>query len=175
MSALGAAGGSRESKSARTRKRILDAGARAFRRDGYAAAALKDIAALAGLQAGSLYYHFGSKEEIVEEVLEVGVEGVSAATREAVAALGPGSDPLARLRAARCRAKSASDTSSANVAMGHFGEGCSKTRLEDVGSVPTWSSRWFECSRSVLSTGPSSGTTRRVIRSPRISPTFSRP
>jgi AcrR family transcriptional regulator len=100
MSALGAAGGSRQSKSARTRKRILDAGARAFRRDGYAAAALKDIAALAGLQAGSLYYHFGSKEEIVEEVLEVGVEGVSAATREAVAALGPGADPLARLRAA---------------------------------------------------------------------------
>src|SRR5713101_7516587 len=89
-----------ESKSARTRKRILDAGAAAFRRDGYASVTLKDIAALAGLRAGSLYYHFGSKEEIVEEVLEVGVEGVSAATREAVAALGPDADPFARLRAA---------------------------------------------------------------------------
>jgi len=89
-----------ESKSARTRRRILDAGAAAFRRDGYASVTLKDIAVLAGLQAGSLYYHFGSKEEIVEEVLEVGVEGVSAASREAVAALGPGADPLARLRAA---------------------------------------------------------------------------
>jgi AcrR family transcriptional regulator len=100
MSALRAGSGSRESKSARTRRRVLDAGARALRRDGYAAVALKDIATLAGLQAGSLYYHFGSKEEIVEEVLEVGVEGVSAVTREAVAALGPGADPLARLRAA---------------------------------------------------------------------------
>ena len=58
-----------ESKSARTRRRILDAGASAFRRDGYAAVKLKDIATLAGLQAGSLYYHFRSKEEIVEEVL----------------------------------------------------------------------------------------------------------
>ena len=100
MSARAAAGSARPSKSARTRKRILDAGARAFRREGYAAVALKDIAALASLQAGSLYYHFGCKEEIVEEVLEVGVEGVAAATREAVAALGPGADPLERLRAA---------------------------------------------------------------------------
>ncbi len=100
MSTLRAARPPREPKSARTRKRILDAGARAFRRDGYAVVALKDIAALAGLQAGSLYYHFGSKEEIVEEVLEVGVEGVSAAAREAVAALGAGADPFARLRAA---------------------------------------------------------------------------
>lgn len=91
---------SNESKSARTRKRILDAGASAFRREGYAAVTLKDVAALAGLQAGSLYYHFASKEEIVEEVLELGVDGVAAATREAVDALGPGADPMARLRAA---------------------------------------------------------------------------
>ena len=89
-----------ESKSARTRRRILDAGASAFRRDGYAAVKLKDIATLAGLQAGSLYYHFRSKEKIVEEVLELGVDGVSRATREAVDALGPGADPMARLRAA---------------------------------------------------------------------------
>jgi AcrR family transcriptional regulator len=89
-----------ESKSARTRKRILDAGAAAFRRDGYASVTLKNIAALAGLQAGSFYYHFDSKEEIVEEVLELGVDGVSRATREAVDALGAGADPMARLRAA---------------------------------------------------------------------------
>jgi AcrR family transcriptional regulator len=89
-----------ESKSARTRERILDSAAAAFRRDGYASVMLKDIAALAGLQTGSLYYHFASKEEIVEKVLARGVEGVAAATREAVEALGPGADPLARLRAA---------------------------------------------------------------------------
>src|SRR2546426_11921690 len=87
-----------QSKSARTRRRILDAGASAFRRDGYASVTLKDIAVLAGLQAGSLYYHFRSKEEIVENVLEVGLDGVAAATREAVDALGKNADPLARLR-----------------------------------------------------------------------------
>jgi AcrR family transcriptional regulator len=89
-----------DSKSARTRRRILDAGASAFRRDGYASVTLKDIAVLAGLQAGSLYYHFGSKKEIVEKVLEVGLDGVAAATREAVDALGKNADPVARLRAA---------------------------------------------------------------------------
>jgi TetR/AcrR family transcriptional regulator, cholesterol catabolism regulator len=89
-----------ESKSARTRRRILDACAAALRRDGYAAVTLKDVAALAGLQAGSLYYHFRSKEEIVEEVLGLGVDGVARATRDAVDALGPGAGALARVRAA---------------------------------------------------------------------------
>ena len=61
---------------------------------------LKDIAGRAGLQAGSLYYHFDSKEEIVEAVLTAGVERAFGGTREAVAALGVGADPLARLRTA---------------------------------------------------------------------------
>lgn len=89
-----------ERKSTRTRRRILDAGAAAFREEGYAAVTLKGIAARAGLQAGSLYYHFASKEELVEEVLELGVEGVSAAAREAVAALGAEAGAEVRLRAA---------------------------------------------------------------------------
>jgi len=89
-----------ETKAAQTRGRILDAAATAFRRDGYAAVTLNDIAAEADLKAGSLYYHFDSKEEIVEEVLEIGVDGVATATREAVRALGAGATPIARLRAA---------------------------------------------------------------------------
>jgi TetR/AcrR family transcriptional regulator, cholesterol catabolism regulator len=89
-----------ESKSQRTRQRILDAAALAFQRRGFALVTLKDIAALAGLQAGSLYYHFDTKEELVEAVLEAGVEGAIVATREAVESLGPGAEPLARLRAA---------------------------------------------------------------------------
>jgi len=89
-----------ESKSERTRQRILDAAAVSFRRHGFASVTLKDIAARADLQAGSLYYHFDTKEELVEAVLDVGVESAFAATREAVHALGPGADPVARLRAA---------------------------------------------------------------------------
>jgi AcrR family transcriptional regulator len=87
-------------KSDRTRQRILDAAARAFQQRGYASVTLKDIAALAEMQAGSLYYHFDTKEDLVEAVLDAGVDGAIDGTREAVAALGPKSDPLARLRAA---------------------------------------------------------------------------
>jgi TetR/AcrR family transcriptional regulator, cholesterol catabolism regulator len=89
-----------DSKSDRSRRRILDAAALSFRRHGFASVTLKDIAERAGLQAGSLYYHFDSKEEIVEAVLAAGVKNAFAATREAVEALGPRADPLARLRAA---------------------------------------------------------------------------
>ncbi len=89
-----------DSKSERTRRRILDAAARCFRRRGFASVTLKDIAGLADLQAGSLYYHFTSKEEIVDAVLAAGVDNAFTATRRAVEALGRGADPLARLRAA---------------------------------------------------------------------------
>jgi TetR/AcrR family transcriptional regulator, cholesterol catabolism regulator len=89
-----------ETKSARTRQRILDAAAVAFQRRGYASVTLKDIASLAAMQAGSLYYHFDTKEELVEAVLDAGVDGAIAATREAVDALGRDADPLTRLRVA---------------------------------------------------------------------------
>ncbi len=88
------------SKSARTRQRIVDAAAAAFRRHGFASVTLKDIAQRAGLQAGSLYYHFDSKEKLVDAILSAGVEAAITATGEAVEALGPGADPVARLRAA---------------------------------------------------------------------------
>lgn len=87
-------------KSERTRRRILDASAAMFRKHGFAGVTLRDIAHRAGMKAGSLYYHFDSKEELVEEVLRVGLENAFSATREAVEGLGRGADPIARLRAA---------------------------------------------------------------------------
>jgi AcrR family transcriptional regulator len=74
-------------KAAATRRAVLDAAARLFREQGYAAPSLRDIADAAGIKAGSLYYHFDSKEHIVSEVLRVGLEsvlhGVGQATDEA--------------------------------------------------------------------------------------------
>jgi AcrR family transcriptional regulator len=57
-----------------TRLRVLQAAARLFRTRGYAATSLRDIASAAGLKAGSLYNHFASKEEIVTEILNIGVQ-----------------------------------------------------------------------------------------------------
>jgi AcrR family transcriptional regulator len=86
-------------KSDRTRERILDAAAACFRERGFAGTRLADIAERAELQAPSLYYHFKSKEELIEEVLALGVTRTFAHVRERVAAV-PADAPLDRLKAA---------------------------------------------------------------------------
>ena len=87
-------------KSERTRARILDAAAEVFSERGYSGARLVDIAAAAGIQTGSLYYHFDSREALVEEVLRLGIERAFTETRAQVEALGPDAPPLDRLRTA---------------------------------------------------------------------------
>lgn len=87
-------------KGERTRTRILDAAAEVLAREGYAAATLTDIASVAQMQAGSLYYHFDSKDAIVEEVLRVGIDHAQERICGAVAALGPDANGHDRLLAA---------------------------------------------------------------------------
>ncbi|MGE3772040.1 MAG: TetR/AcrR family transcriptional regulator, partial [Gammaproteobacteria bacterium] len=72
---------------------ILDAAARMFRDKGYVDVRLSDIAAAAGMQTGSLYYHFASRDELVEQILKDGVDSVFAATAARVGALPPGATP----------------------------------------------------------------------------------
>ncbi len=56
------------------RGRIMDEAAALFLRQGFDGASLRHIAAASGMQAGSLYYHFASKNEILEAVLRRGIE-----------------------------------------------------------------------------------------------------
>jgi AcrR family transcriptional regulator len=90
----------RPSKSERTRQSVLDAAARLFARNGYADTSLAQIADEVGIKAGSLYYHFDSKEELVYEVLRFGVSHSLEHTRAEVERLGPNAPALAQLRAA---------------------------------------------------------------------------
>jgi len=87
-------------KAEATRQSILDAAARIFRRDGYSSARLADIAAEIGMKAGSLYYHFGSREALVEAVMEAGTRRTHARMMERLAALPPQTSHLDRLKAA---------------------------------------------------------------------------
>lgn len=70
-----------------TRDRILLVAARLFRYNGFATTSLRKIAKEAGITAGSIYNHFASKEEILDEVLRIGVGNVAIAVRNRVAAL----------------------------------------------------------------------------------------
>ena len=87
-------------KGVATRARILDSAALVFRNKGYAGTRLSDVAAAANTQAGSLYYHFPSREELVEEMLRVGQERTSGFVRRRVAALPEDASALDRLREA---------------------------------------------------------------------------
>jgi AcrR family transcriptional regulator len=77
-----------------TRRQILNAAAKLLRRNGYASTSLRDIASATGMKAGSLYYHFASKEELAEIVMTEGIDLVRAAVRQALAARPKESDPL---------------------------------------------------------------------------------
>jgi len=83
-----------------TRQSIVDAAARIFRRDGYSGARLTDIAAEIGMKAGSLYYHFGSREALVEAVMEAGAKRTHARLAQRLSDLPSDVDPLTRLEAA---------------------------------------------------------------------------
>lgn len=86
-----------------SRRMILDTAARLFREQGYAATSVRDIAGACGIKAGSLYYHFAAKDDIVGEVLEEGVQKTFDRVREAVAAL-PEDAPAATLLRTAVRA-----------------------------------------------------------------------
>jgi AcrR family transcriptional regulator len=80
-----------------TRQRVLDAAAKVFREKGYSGARLADIAAVADMQAGSLYYHFASREDLVEAVLRLGQERTNGLVRARVAALPEDTSHIDRL------------------------------------------------------------------------------
>jgi AcrR family transcriptional regulator len=87
-------------KSEVTRQSILDAAAREFRDNGYSGTRLSDIAARIGMKAGSLYYHFDSREKLVEAVMEHGLAKTKAAVEERLASLPRDAGHLVRLEAA---------------------------------------------------------------------------
>ncbi|GEM31258.1 TetR family transcriptional regulator [Nocardia neocaledoniensis NBRC 108232] len=88
------------SKSAATRRRVIDAAARLLVTHGYSGTRLSDVADEAGLQAGSLYYHFSSKEALVEEVLRYGIQFTHGQVRVVVDQLPENATPGQRLAAA---------------------------------------------------------------------------
>lgn len=135
---------SQSSRAASTRRRILDVAARQFRTRGYAGVGLRGIAAEAGLKAGSLYYHFESKEEIVAAVLEIGIELVHGAVDETVRTAPAGQSAEQTLRLAIARHLSAfltfSDYTSANVRI--FGQVPASVRSANLPARQKYERLW---------------------------------
>jgi TetR/AcrR family transcriptional regulator, cholesterol catabolism regulator len=66
------------------RQHILTCAARLFRKFGYAAVSLRDVASEAGVTTGSLYHHFSSKDDLVRELLDQGHQQILREARRAL-------------------------------------------------------------------------------------------
>ena len=61
---------------------------------------MRNIAEQSGIEAASIYYHFASKEELVDEVMEQGGNRIISQQQERLAALGADATAEQRFRAA---------------------------------------------------------------------------
>ncbi|MHB1249462.1 MAG: TetR/AcrR family transcriptional regulator [Polaromonas sp.] len=79
---------------------LVNAAARLFRQNGFAATSTRDIAAAVGMHSGSPFYHFKSKGALLYAVMEEGMRSAIArqtAALQAVAQSSPGASALLRL------------------------------------------------------------------------------
>jgi AcrR family transcriptional regulator len=70
---------SRERQREDTRQRIYDAAMEIFRRDGFDAARVDDVARAAGVSHGTFYFHFATKDEVLIQCLRASEMRVAAA------------------------------------------------------------------------------------------------
>ncbi|KAB7740407.1 TetR family transcriptional regulator [Parvibaculum sedimenti] len=152
---------SEQSKSDISRARILDAAAKTFRQKGYAATTLIEIARAAGMQAGSLYYHFGSKDELLEEVLDIGMRRVHEAVEESQERLPADSSHRDRIRVA-VEAHLATllkhdDYTSANIRI--FGQVPEEVQKHHIRQRDAYAELW----RRILTKAQKSGALRRDV------------
>lgn len=86
-----------ESKSQRTRQRILDAAAHVLSVKGFAGTRLTDVAEYAELQAPAIYYYFPSRKDLIEEVMFCGISDMRRYLQDTLDALPDGTAPLDRI------------------------------------------------------------------------------
>lgn len=76
---------------------LLDAAAKLFATKGYRETTIRDIGTEVGMQAGSVYYHFKSKEELLLAVYAMAVDGIETRLLDALEGV---EDPWRRLEVA---------------------------------------------------------------------------
>ena len=65
---------------------VLDAAARLFAKKGFHATGMRELAAHLQIKAGSLYYHIQSKDQLLNEICEIGMQRLSSNIDRAIAA-----------------------------------------------------------------------------------------
>lgn len=78
-------GGRRWAKTEETRRQLLDASREVFAEKGYTVAGVSDVVARAGSSVGSVYHHFGGKEQLYLALWDEYVGRLAAAASSSVA------------------------------------------------------------------------------------------
>jgi AcrR family transcriptional regulator len=86
----------RNNKSNR-REELLRVSARLFRQKGFDGTSIRDISSAAGMQSGSPFYHFKTKQDILVAVMEEGLTEGLRITSEVMALAVPPEDKLVRM------------------------------------------------------------------------------
>lgn len=89
-----------QSAGAITRIGILDAAASIIVEQGYEACTMRAVAARVNIKAGSLYYHFASKEVLMEEIINLGIQQLFDRVTEAVGKVASDAPFMRKLEAA---------------------------------------------------------------------------
>ena len=90
-------GGHEDGAESLRRAEVILTAARLFRKHGYERTTVRELARAVGLQSGSLFHHFRSKEEILVAVMNNGIQEVLDAGRQALALYQAPADRLAAL------------------------------------------------------------------------------
>ena len=96
---MAAAKSLRPARTNATRQKLFDASMELIGERGAASVTVDEIAAAAGVSKGTVYYNFGSKSELIAQLLRHGVDILKARLLEAADAEGTGSDPLLAMEA----------------------------------------------------------------------------
>lgn len=83
----------RWAKTGATQQRILDAATDVFATRGFAAATMADVVAGSGASVGSIYHHFGGKNELFLAIFEQMAAAVDRRIEEAMRQAGDAADP----------------------------------------------------------------------------------
>ncbi len=142
-------------KASRTRAQVLSAAARIFRDRGYKAATMRDIAQEAGMEAGSIYYHFSSKDEILDEVLDIGLRALLRGVSATLLQKSQFPDHRSRIAAAiRTHMEylfSLSEFTSANIRI--YGQLPEKVRTRHQPIRHKYANLWDDCLRKAQEAG----------------------
>ncbi len=132
------------------RGRLLGKAAHLFKTKGYERTTVRDLAASVGIQSGSIFHHFKSKEDILFAVMEETILFITAKMEDALSAAETPEEKLLAL--IRCELESIlGDTSEAMTVLVYEWRSLSEARQQEILLLRNhYENLWLECLQEAI-------------------------